>query len=85
MSKTWGDLKLEAALTVLDEDRPLVWVDDEEAAAARRLSPAIARAERLGRALLVTPASDRGLQPEHLDRIEAFLKEPATDADRNLG
>lgn len=75
MSKTWGDLKVEAALAVLVEDRPLVWVDDEEAAAARRLFPAIADAERKGRALLVEPASEHGLQPHHLDAIEAFCKE----------
>jgi hypothetical protein len=75
--KTWGDLKLEAALAVLEEGRPLIWADDEEAAAARRLFPAIARAERLGHALLVTPVSERGLQPGDLDRIEAFCKAAA--------
>jgi hypothetical protein len=74
-SKTWGDLKLEAALAVLEDGRPLIWVDDEEAAAARRLFPTIARAERKRRALLVTPVSEYGLRAADLDRIEAFCKE----------
>ncbi len=77
MSKTWGDLKIDAALAVLTEGRRLIWADDEEADAARRLFPTIAEAEADGRALLVTPESELGLQPEDLDRIEAFLKEIA--------
>lgn len=75
MSKAWGDMKLDAALTVLNEGRRLIWADDHEAAAARRLYPAIAAAERDGRALLVTPVSELGLQPEDLDLIERYLKE----------
>ena len=77
MSKTWGDMKLDAALDVLAAGRRLVWADDEEAAAARRLCPAIAAAEADGRALLVAPESEYGLQPDDIDRIEAFLKETA--------
>lgn len=72
MSKTWGDMKLDAALAVLDEGRRLIWVDDEEATAARRLFPAIAKAEADGRALLVEPESALGLQPEHFEAIDAF-------------
>lgn len=71
-NKTWGDLKLEAALAVLEDGRPLIWVDDEEVAAARRLYPQVACAEREGRALLVAPVSEYGLQPADLDLIEAF-------------
>ena len=70
---TWGDMKADAALAVLAEDRRLIWADDEEAAAARLLFPEIAHAERDGRALLLTPASRVGLQPEDLDAIDAFL------------
>ncbi len=72
LSKTWGDLKVEAALAALDEGRRIVWADDEEAAAGRRLFPAIAQAERDGRALLLTPKSEMGLQPEDLDALEIF-------------
>jgi hypothetical protein len=72
MSKTWGDLKAEAALAVLTEGRRLVWTDDDEIGAARRLFPALAAAEADGQALLIAPCSNRGLQPEHLDLIEAF-------------
>jgi hypothetical protein len=82
--KTWGDLKLEAALAVLDDGRPLIWVDDEEAAAARQLFPAIARAERLGRALLVTPVSEHGLRPHHLDSIEVFCSDHRSMSGRSL-
>jgi hypothetical protein len=77
MSKTWGDLKVEAAIEVIAEGRLLIWADDEEAAAARRLFPVVAAAENAGRALLLTPESRLGLQPEDLDAIEAFLKENA--------
>ncbi len=71
-SKTWGDLKVEAALAALAEGQRIVWADDEEAAAGRRLRPAIAQAEREGRALLLTPVSELGLQPDDLDELEAF-------------
>lgn len=72
MSKTWGDLKVEAALEELAEGRRIVWADDEEAAAGRRLFPAIAQAEQEGRALLLTPVSEFGLQPADLDALVRF-------------
>jgi len=72
LSKAWGDLKVEAALQVLAGGNLLVWVDDEEAEAGRRLFPAIARAEREARALLITPSSAYGVQPDDLDAIEWF-------------
>lgn len=75
MSKTWADLKVEAALQVLAEGRPLIWTDDDEVDAGRLLFPELAAAEADGGALLISPRSNRGLQPEDLDRIEAFLKE----------
>lgn len=73
VSKTWGDLKVEAALAVLAAGRRLVWTDDDEVAAARTLFPVLAQAEADGRALLIAPRSNRGLQPAHLDLIEAFV------------
>jgi len=72
MSKTWADLKVDAALAVLAEGRRLIWTDDSEVDAGRRLFPEIAAAEAEGRALLIEPVSQRGLQPEHVDQIEEF-------------
>lgn len=73
MSKTWGDMKVEAVLAVLSEGRRAIWADDEEATAGRRLFPTIAKAEADGRLLLVEPDSNLGLRPEHFDAIEAFV------------
>lgn len=73
-SKTWADLKVEAALDVLREGRRLIWTDDSEVSAACDLFPLLARAEFEGRALLIEPVSERGLRPEHLDSIEAFTQ-----------
>jgi hypothetical protein len=81
-SKTWGDEKVEAALEVLREGRRLVWTDDDEVDAGRELFPLLARAEKGGRALLIAPQSNRGLQPEHLDAIEAFSGHPARHASK---
>lgn len=72
MSKTWADLKVEAALAVLAEGRRLIWTDDGEVEAGRRLFPALAHAEADGRALLIEPDSVIGLQADHMDQIEAF-------------
>ena len=74
LSKTWGDLKVEAALSALGEGRRVIWADDEEAAAGRRLFPAIAEAEREGWLLLVMPRSEFGLQPEDVEAINAFCR-----------
>jgi hypothetical protein len=79
MSKTWGDMKVEAALAVLEDGRRLIWVDDEEAPAARRLFPASAEAEREGRALLVEPVSELGLRPEHFTMIDRFVGRSLSD------
>lgn len=70
---TWADLKVRAALGVLDAGRRLVWTDDDEVGAARELFPQLAQAEAEGRALLIAPRSNRGLQREHMNAIEAFV------------
>ena len=64
--------KLAAALAVLEaEGRRLVWTDDD---AIPRTGPELARLTvQPARALLVRPAPLQGLQPDHLDAIEAFL------------
>lgn len=72
MSKTWAEMKAEAAVAVLAEGRRLIWTDDDEVPTAPQFYPAIGLAERDGRALLIAPRPNRGLQPEDLDRIAEF-------------
>jgi hypothetical protein len=70
--------KLGAACQVLAEKRRLVWTDDGEAPESGELY------DRLtfdGQALLIAPDHRRGLQPEDLDRIEAFVSYDAARAD----
>jgi hypothetical protein len=58
--------KFTAALAVVAEGRPLIWADDD----------AIPQGDdrlRLGDALLIEPQRRRGLQPEDMDAIEAFV------------
>ena len=64
--------KLAAALDVVErEGRRLVWTDDDAIPLA---GPGLDRLTvRPARTLLVRPAPLRGLQPDHLDVIEAFL------------
>lgn len=71
-SKTWAEMKAEAAVAVLAAGQRLIWTDDDEAGIALDFYPAIADADREGRALLIAPRSNRGLQRDHMDRIEAF-------------
>jgi len=77
LSKTWGEMKRDAALMVLGDGRRLVWTDDDEVDAARRLSPVLAEAEADGRALLVKPDSRGGLRAEDVEVIETWLATPA--------
>jgi hypothetical protein len=72
MSKTWAEMKAEAAVAVLAEGRRLIWTDDDEVPIAPGFYASIAEAERDGRALLIAPRSNRGLQPSDLDRIAEF-------------
>lgn len=70
------EAKMTAALAVVEaEGRPLVWTDDE------RVPTFGAMRERLLAAgvpvLLVAPDGRRGLQPEHVAEIAAFLTEHA--------
>jgi hypothetical protein len=71
-SKTWAAMKAEAAVAVLAEGHRLVWTDDDEVGIAQDFYPEFAEAERDGRALLIAPRSNRGLQPDHMEAIEAF-------------
>lgn len=64
--------KVEAADRVLAQGRRLVWTDDDVTPL-----PGSIHYEELtaaGRALLIAPNYRVGLQPEHLDAIEAFAK-----------
>ncbi|WP_433076425.1 HAD domain-containing protein [Dactylosporangium sp. CA-052675] len=65
--------KLAAARTVLREGRRLVWTDDVEVPEPGPLHDELVRD---GRALLIRPDPRRGLQPRHLDAIEAFCTTP---------
>lgn len=71
-SKTWAEIKAEAAVEVLTAGRRLIWTDDAEVPVAPKFYPALADAAADGRALLIAPRPNRGLQPEHLDAIEGF-------------
>lgn len=75
MSKTWAELKTEAAVAVLEGGRRLVWTDDDEADVASGFYPVLGEAVADGRALLIAPDSNRGLQPEHLELIEEFASD----------
>ncbi|MGX6608311.1 hypothetical protein ACWKSP_40275 [Micromonosporaceae bacterium Da 78-11] len=62
--------KLAAASAVLDQGYRLIWTDDD---AVPTSGPVHDELVATGRALLIAPLPNRGLQPEHLDMIEAFL------------
>lgn len=66
--------KLAAARAVLDQGRHLIWTDDTEVPTS---GPIYDELTRHHRALLLAPSPRRGLQPEHLDAIEAFAAEAA--------
>lgn len=62
--------KLAAARAVLDQGRRLIWTDDDAIPAS---GPVRDELTATGRALLIAPMPTRGLQPDDLDTIEAFL------------
>jgi hypothetical protein len=62
--------KLAAARAVLDAGDRLIWTDDDAVPAS---GPDRDELVSTGRALLIAPAPNRGLQPDHLDVIEAFI------------
>ena len=71
--------KLAAARAVLDQGRRLIWTDD---AAVPTSGPVRDELTAGGRALLIAPIPSRGLQPEDLDAINAFLAEDDQDVAR---
>ncbi|MEU8613723.1 hypothetical protein AB0C29_37640 [Actinoplanes sp. NPDC048791] len=64
-------LKLAAAWEVLAEGRRLIWTDDE---ALPPPGPAREELTADGRALLIAPRANRGLQPADLHLIEKFAE-----------
>ncbi|MFI6819762.1 hypothetical protein ACIBJE_02270 [Micromonospora sp. NPDC050187] len=64
--------KLDAARQVLADDRRLIWTDDWEVPEPG--DPVHDELTADGRALLIRPSGHTGLQPEHLDQIEAWAK-----------
>jgi hypothetical protein len=65
--------KLAAARAVLDQGSRLIWTDDD---AVPTSGPVHDELAATGRALLIAPIPHRGLQPAHLDVIEAFASDP---------
>lgn len=61
--------KQKAALEVARAGDKVIWIDDQ----AIPLSGAIYEELILADALLIRPASNRGLRPEHFDKIDAFV------------
>lgn len=61
--------KADAALRVLEEGRRLIWTDDEAIPATGAVREELDAAG----SLLIVPSPGRGLQPEHLDAITAFI------------
>jgi hypothetical protein len=72
-----AEAKLAAARKVLADGRRLIWTDDDEVPLFGPLYDELAAG---GRGLLIRPASNRGLQPEHMDLIEAFCALTAEEA-----
>lgn len=76
--------KLAAARQILERDRPLVWTDDAEVPPTS--GPIHDELTRRGRTLLIAPSPRHGLQPEHMDAIEAFVASAAhTSSVRGSG
>lgn len=67
------ELKLNAVRDALAAGRRVIWTDDDEVPSP--WSALHADLTRGGRALLIKPDSDLGLQPEHVDEIERWIKE----------
>ncbi|MDG4768207.1 hypothetical protein O7632_29570 [Solwaraspora sp. WMMD406] len=70
--------KLAAAREVVAQGQPLIWTDDAETPTS---GPVHEELTASGRALLIAPLPNRGLQPEHLDQIEAFAASAAAGSD----
>lgn len=66
-----SEYKLLAAREVIALGRRLIWTDDGVVPFYRHLFEAEIEA---GKALLIAPRESRGLQPDHLDAIEAFAR-----------
>jgi hypothetical protein len=63
--------KLKAALGVVTlEQRPLIWTDDDAIPVHGRAREVL----DVAGSLLIAPDERRGLRPEHLDAIDAFLR-----------
>ncbi|MFB9678076.1 hypothetical protein [Streptosporangium vulgare] len=79
LERAWSDhlaataataAKLAAARQVLTHGRRLIWTDDVEVPTHGSVYDELTHT---GQALLIAPSPRRGLQPEHLDAIEAFI------------
>ncbi len=64
--------KTEAAEDVISSGHRLIWTDDEVVPTFGALYDTLTKNNR---ALLIRPKANRGLRPEHLDLIDAFVKD----------
>ena len=65
-----GEDKLQAASEIMESGNRLIWTDDEYTLTSGELYD---KWTASGRALLIQPKPNRGLRPEHLDKIDAFV------------
>lgn len=72
--------KLPGALRVLDEERPLVWTDDD--ATVGRILPTLHDWLCESPNLLIAPRLHLGLTPKHLAAIDRHLDEVAASTER---
>jgi hypothetical protein len=66
--------KLAAAREVLARGRTLIWTEDAEVPTT---GPVHEELTATGRALLIAPSPTRGLQPDHMEAIKAFIAAPS--------
>ncbi len=71
-----SDAKLTEARAVLARGARLIWTDDAD---VPKSGPVNDELNRTGQTLLIAPSPRRGLQPDHMDAIEAFVTDALAD------
>lgn len=70
---TCAEQKVSAVQDALQEYERVIWTDDEEVDAARKLFPALEFAEAFGQLLMFQPKSELGLTAGHAVHIKDWL------------
>jgi hypothetical protein len=73
--------KQDAAREIVRSGEQLIWIDDEAIPLGGELWTELLEAK----ALLIRPASSRGLRPEDFDKIDAFVLASSNDRDTPEG